>query len=192
MELIIVTVVSIMTLCVLAATRNYLIYIKLRFRMFALRDDVLTLALAGIVPDEIAIKYYNALNWPLNYLKAYPVFFCFTSLAQAMDLIEEPVVDLNALPAELKDWYSRFGDLTVDLIKAYTPFARLYSNKPISEHLMLFLTIILFLRMIFYKKHPMGRAYFAGVSFKKAKEETRAITESRESARQFSSLALTH
>ena len=126
-----VVALGVLILCMFAAAsvHSYVKYIKLRFRLFALRDQILHLALEGHITKEHAVSIYNSLNWPLRHLLVFPVVFCFRSLARTMDELEEMRGRFEELPVELQEWYIALGKTTLSIVRAYTPFGHIFAPR---------------------------------------------------------------
>jgi len=162
-------------------------FIEIRFRFFKLRDEILWMALDGHITKEQAIFHYNNLNWAVRYVREYPVFFLF-GLAMAFQHLnipenrEELEQILRDMPDELKDWYFRLSELTLEGIRTYTPLdspvTRLFDSLGFRSVIAFFMPLWLCLKLVSLRRHPLRRRF----NFAKARKESQALYRTRNTA----------
>lgn len=196
-ELIAAIVVLLLSFKAIQAIKSYVKYIKLRFRLFALRDRILHLALDGIITDDHAAQIYNVLNWPLRHLLVFPVVICFRNLARAMNDLEETRKRFESMPPELQEWYAELGTVTLDIIRAYTPYERLLTKRDLGFLTLAFynwLVVWMGIQMFMFTitGNPLAREAMSDLKVERLKAEREASIRARDYARDFRNMATAH
>jgi len=183
---------------VMVIVRRHAKFIQLRFKLFALRDEILWLAANGVISEQDAVLHYNNMNWTVRYVREFPVFFLLGLAAtfEAMDFPDSREAlrkKLDGMPDELKRWYSRFSDLTLEGIKTYTPVGtilRFFKYNGVMEIAALGCAIWLFFMMMRLSRHPLRRAFLSRLDLAQVKKESIALSRTRRKAEELRELTL--
>jgi len=174
-------------------------YVKLRFKLFKLRDEVLWLAESDNIPKDEAVRLYNTVNWAVRYVREFPVFFLF-GLIMVFEHLNLPETQeelkgrLDAMEPALKDWYFRWNDLTLEGIETFTPMAKLIkASHFLGFHILtaaMPFAIWLTVKMALMKRHPLAKSIFGQFDLAEAKKRSDLITNTTKKACQINNLRM--
>jgi hypothetical protein len=159
---------------------QHLRYVKLRYKTFRLREELVKMALAGIIDENECIELYNSINWSIRYIKDLPFFAIkgFYESARAIGLSDETMQFENRLrkaPNELLDWYWGLNDVLNEAIDLFTPVTTLSRWQKIPITFVKSICYVVYRFWFTYtfirlETHPLQRVKFVFTSHEFARE----------------------
>jgi hypothetical protein len=190
MDTLLAVIASIFALYLLRYILRYRKFLDLRFKLFKLRDEVLWIAIDGHISKDEAINLYNTINWPVRYVRNYPVLFLI-GLAIAFEELNLPETKeeirkkLENMPEALRDWFFRLSELTAEGIETYTPLGIIVKH-PWTERLLKWPMIIwLFTKLIRLRNHPLRHSAIGQITFAAIKREEAILSKTQKTALEF-------